>query len=650
MERTLLPEGTLLRGVYQIESQLASGGFGNTYKARNMQFEEHYAVKEFFMEGINERDDDQKTVSVSNSENVLQYNEQLEKFKKEARRLRKLQNSHIVKVHDLFEENGTAYYVMDFIDGESLSARLKRSGALSEGEVLTLLPQVLDALQTVHANGLWHLDLKPANIMINADGHALLIDFGASKQLNAEGGATASTSLCYTPGFAPPEQVDQNMEKFGPWTDLYALGATLFNLLTNQRPPASSDISEIPDEVFSPMSHCSQQMQTVVRWLLQPNRRQRPQNVEEVEARMNVLFAKKKSQTPAEETKTIPQPAKPTSPVRPQPAKPQPAPRPTPPRRPLPQKKKGLSPWLFVGAGAALIVVAGIVIGAIVLFSGSEKEDITALNDHQLDTPLDTLAYAVGMCQSEGCWDYVASNGADTTRKQAFYEGVQRGAGLTTTSSIFDDAADRDAHTQGLTIGNQIVSSLQTQMNAQLFADSTQSLSTQKFVAGFLQALNHDHTVMSAEEATEKSSRLTEKMLSERAALDYADNKRAGEEFMARKKREQGVYELPRSGGVLYRVIKNGNGPTPSEDDQVRMRYEGKTIDGHVFDKSRGTATFRLSEVIPGWRAAVTRMNVGSEWEIYIPQEQAYGRCQVGDNIAPFSALMFKITLVGVEH
>ena len=624
MERTLLPTGTLLRGVYQIESQLASGGFGNTYKARNMQFEEHYAVKEFFMEGINERGDDQKTVSVSNSENVLQYGEQLEKFKKEARRLRKLQNSHIVKVHDLFEENGTAYYVMDFIDGESLSARLKRSGALSEGEVLTLLPQVLDALQTVHANGLWHLDLKPANIMINAEGHALLIDFGASKQLNAEGGATASTSLCYTPGFAPPEQVDQNMEKFGPWTDLYALGATLFNLLTNQRPPASSDISEIPDEVFSPMNGCSQQMQTVVRWLMQPNRRQRPQNVEEVEARMNVLFA-----------------------LTPRPSPLTPGPR---PQRPLPQKKKGLSPWPFVAAGAALIVVAGIVIGAIVLFSGSGKEDITALNDHQLDTPLDTLAYAVGMCQSEGCWDYVASNGADTTRKQAFYEGVQRGAGLTTSSSIYDDAADRDAHTQGLTVGNQIVSSLQTQMNAQLFADSTQSLSTQKFVAGFLQALNHDHTVMSAEEATEKSSRLTEKMLTERAALDYADNKRAGEEFMARKKREQGVYGLPRSGGVLYRVIKNGNGPTPSEDDKVRVRYEGKTIDGHVFDKSRGTATFRLSEVIPGWRAAVTRMNVGSEWEIYIPQEQAYGRQQVGDNIAPFSALMFKITLVGVEH
>ena len=174
------------------------------------------------MRGINERAKRTSSINVSNRENVDMFKGQLEKFKKEARRLRKLHNPHIVQVHDLFEENNTAYYVMDYVDGESLSNLLKRTNKpLTEAEVLDLLPQILDALETIHNKSIWHLDLKPGNIMVDKSGKVILIDFGASKQISStEGQTSTSTALCFTPGFAPPEQIDQKIHE-QHHTDLY---------------------------------------------------------------------------------------------------------------------------------------------------------------------------------------------------------------------------------------------------------------------------------------------------------------------------------------------------------------------------------------------------------------------------------------------
>ena len=283
--------GTMLRGIYRIESYLSSGGFGNTYVATNVEFDERVAIKEFFMKGVSQRDENQTTVSVSNHDNAQQFEEQREKFKKEARRLRKLRNDHLVSVHDLFEENGTAYYVMDYVDGENLGSVLKRkTQSLSEAEVWDILPQVLDALKTVHQQGIWHLDLKPANIMQDKEGVVKLIDFGASKQLNAKGGATTSTAVSYTNGFAPREQMEQNLEKFGPWTDIYALGATLYNLLSGKRPPLPTDIDDdtsADKHLALPLpAGVSEKMRNLVLWLMSTNRMQRPQSVEEIQAKL----------------------------------------------------------------------------------------------------------------------------------------------------------------------------------------------------------------------------------------------------------------------------------------------------------------------------------------------------------------------------
>ena len=284
--QNMLQVGTILHGTYKIESYLSSGGFGNTYLAKNIEFDETYAIKEFFVKGVCQRDGNSTTISVSNAENTNSFEQQREKFKKEARRLRSLSNPHIVKVYDLFEENGTAYYVMDYVDGENLSARLKRTKTpLSETAVRNYLSQILDGLDAVHNAGMLHLDIKPANIMVDSHYVVKLIDFGASKQQSTVGGATASTGISYTNGYAPSEQMAQSYDKFGPWTDFYALGATMYKLLTNQDPPSVSDLSEDETEdkhLALPMPNVSEEMKTLVVWMMQVNRLKRPKNVDEI--------------------------------------------------------------------------------------------------------------------------------------------------------------------------------------------------------------------------------------------------------------------------------------------------------------------------------------------------------------------------------
>ena len=283
-----LPQNTLLQGgKYRIERVLGQGGFGITYLATHTTLGSHVAIKEFFIKGVNERDADCTTVSVSNADNKEQFEQQRNKFLKEARRLSHLRNKHIVIVHDLFEDNGTAYYVMDFIEGQSLRNLIDQKGKLEEQSAWNCLNQMLEALEEIHSNSIWHLDIKPANIMLDSNGSFTLIDFGASKMVS-DGNSTINTSIitAYTPGYAPIEQVSQKIESYGPWTDFYALGATLYNLLSNRRPPLPSDIDDditLDKHIALPLpENVTEKARTLILHLMATRWIDRPKSVDEV--------------------------------------------------------------------------------------------------------------------------------------------------------------------------------------------------------------------------------------------------------------------------------------------------------------------------------------------------------------------------------
>lgn len=287
--QAMLRVGTLLRGIYRIDGYLASGGFGNTYLATNLKFKEKVAIKEFFMRGVSQRNSDYTTVSVSNSENVEMFNKQLSTFNREALRLRKLgsmNTSHIVKVYDIFEENNTAYYVMQYINGQSLGDILKKkSRPIDQGWLMDkLLPQLLDALDVVHKNNMWHLDIKPSNIMYDVKGNVTLIDFGSSKQIDPSTGdpVTLSSTLSFTMTYAPLELQQYEYKKIGPWSDFYSLGATLYNLATKQKPPTASDLlyEGVNAFKFGPVSR--DDFKKLVMWLMNNKIENRPQSVADI--------------------------------------------------------------------------------------------------------------------------------------------------------------------------------------------------------------------------------------------------------------------------------------------------------------------------------------------------------------------------------
>ena len=276
-----LKNGAVLQGGrYRIEKTLGQGGFGITYLAIQSGLNRKVAIKEFFMKEHCNRDADTSHVSVPSVGSRELVERFVAKFLKEAATIAAMENEHIVRIHDIFEENGTAYYVMEYLGEDNLQSRIPASG-IPYQEAVGYIRQIAAALGYIHSQNILHLDIKPSNVLFRKGTDAVLIDFGVSKHYDGEGGSqTSSTPVGLSRGYAPLEQGKAGgVSQFTPATDIYALGATFYKLVTGQTPPDANDVYEDGLPAFPPS--VPSEFVSVIEKSMQPRRKDRPQSIKE---------------------------------------------------------------------------------------------------------------------------------------------------------------------------------------------------------------------------------------------------------------------------------------------------------------------------------------------------------------------------------
>ena len=359
-----LRPGTVLRGQYVIGKALGQGGFGITYLGWDRELERTVAVKEFFPGSLVTRDTAQGTgVRLYTSRSQTQYDTSRERFLREARALAKFSRvPEIVGIYSCFEENNTAYIVMEYVKGSNLAQYVRmRGGKLSVEETLRILRPIMDALDKVHQAGIVHRDISPDNIILEPMGGAKLLDFGAARAVEnpeADADMTRSTEAIVKQGFAPMEQY-RSRGGIGPWSDEYALCATVYFCLTGQVPPdaisrsmgeAQPDWAGIPGLTDRERAALEKGMSVAAK--------DRYPSVGELSRE---LFAEEAS--PATAAQSVP--LKPTP-------KPEPTPKPAPKTKPTPKLQKpapvpetkpaGYRKWFFAAAGVLLVAVVGVLL------------------------------------------------------------------------------------------------------------------------------------------------------------------------------------------------------------------------------------------------------------------------------------------------
>ena len=260
-----------------------------------------------------------------------------------------------------------------------------------------------------------------------------------------------------------------------------------------------------------------------------------------------------------------------------------------------------------------------------------------------LKTELDSLSYSIGMAQTQGLKGYLVGRmDVDTAYLAEFIKGVNEGAKKS--------GKKETAYMAGLQIGQQISNQMMKGINHELFGnDSVKTISKENFLAGFIAGTLEKGGLMTMEQAPTYTQTAMEAIKAKAMEEKYADNKAAGEKFLAENKTKEGVKTTP--SGLQYKVITEGKGAIPADTCKVKVNYKGTLIDGTEFDSSykrKEPTTFRANQVIKGWTEALTMMPVGSKWELYIPQELAYGSRDQGQ-IKPFSTLIFEVELLSIE-
>ena len=283
--RLALPQGTRIQD-FEFHRVLGQGGFGITYLGWNIALDIPVAIKEYFPSDLATREYDLSVVPQS-SQAASDFEWGLDRFIDEARILARFQHPNIVRVHHFFQAHSTAYIVMEYAEGETLSAFLERKGTLGEAELKAILYPILDGLEVVHRADFLHRDIKPGNIIIrDEDNSPVLLDFGSARQ--AIGARSRSVTSIITPGYAPIEQYSSRGDQ-GPWTDIYALGGVCYRAMTGQVPDDATD--RMRNDPLIPVSErCAGQASSgflsAIDWALAVDEGDRPQSIAEWRARV----------------------------------------------------------------------------------------------------------------------------------------------------------------------------------------------------------------------------------------------------------------------------------------------------------------------------------------------------------------------------
>ena len=258
-----------------------------------------------------------------------------------------------------------------------------------------------------------------------------------------------------------------------------------------------------------------------------------------------------------------------------------------------------------------------------------------------LKSDVDSMAYAIGMAQTQGLKEYLVGRlEVDTTYMDEFIKGLNEGVNA-------GDNKKKAAYYAGVQIGQQVANGIIPNINHEIYGDdSTKTIPMKNFMAGFISGTTGKQGLMTMEQAQTVAQTKMQEIKAREMEKTYGENKKEGEKFLAENAKKEGVKTLP--SGVQYKVLKEGNGTIPADTSLVKVHYEGRTLDGNVFDSSykRGEPIkLRCNQTIKGWSDAMVNMPEGSTWEVYIPQELAYGEREQRD-IKPFSMLIFKIELI----
>ena len=421
-----LTSGTLLeRGKYRIISTLGRGGFGITYLAEQVLARRKVCIKEFFPKDYYKRDEGSDSISILSAGQAATMSRFKEKFLKEAQTIAALDHANIIHILDVFEENNTAYYVMEYVEGESLNEVVKHCGAMAEGEAVEYVSQVASALEYLHQRKIMHLDVKPGNMMLRRkDNRVVLIDFGLSKHYDEQSGeATSTTPVGVSHGYAPLEQYKQGgVSTFSPETDIYSLGATLYYLLTGQRPPEAASLINDPLEF---PQHISATLRSAITAAMSPSSKQRPASVGKFVAMLN-----KADVTIIE--------------------------RPVTPKKPLDNKPKSKSGkwWLW----SLLLVVVIAIVCAVVMNVGDDSPDVNPdVNTNGVVQPKSELSLLSDNIMNydhnngQGTIDYSLPNSEDVPSVTCDESWVTIGS-ISNSNTIFDVAANSGEESRSATI------------------------------------------------------------------------------------------------------------------------------------------------------------------------------------------------------